>query len=160
MVDSDKSRASKAQRPGSPEGTPFVPAVYAKFREASVGGFQAVPDILLKQQAQLKLTPTDVVVLLNIMMHWWYPDQKPFLRSTSIARRMGVAPRTIQRSIRSLEELGYLSRDKDGQGRTVLDPEPLVQRLCELVKDDPDYAVRRRATGGEVAAGSNQPLPF
>ena len=139
---------------------PFPSAVYAKFREASVGGFQAIPDILLKQQDQLRLTPTDVLVLLNITMHWWYPEQKPFPRSTTIARRMGVAPRTVQRSIKNLEKLGYLCREKDEKGRTVLDPEPLVQRLCELVKDDPDYGYRSRAREGEGPTGSNRSVPF
>ncbi|SEB02351.1 helix-turn-helix domain-containing protein [Rubrimonas cliftonensis] len=147
--------------PPAPEGSSDAQsAVYAKFREAVVGGFQAVPDILLKQQDQLGLTPTDMLVLLNITMHWWYPQQKPFPRATTIARRMGVAQRTVQRSIRNLEQLGYLSREKDGKGRMVLDPEPLVQRLCELVKNDPDYAYRSRARDGGEPTGSNQPAPF
>lgn len=33
------------------------------------GGFQAVPDILLKQQGAMGLSATDLVVLLNILMY-------------------------------------------------------------------------------------------
>ncbi len=51
-------------------------AVYAKYGEAAVAGFQAVPDLLLRNQAKLNLSPTNLVVLLNVLMHWWYPEKK------------------------------------------------------------------------------------
>ncbi len=117
-------------------------AVYAKYGEASVAGFQAVPDLLLKNQAALGLSPTDLVVLLNVLMHWWYPSKKPFPRSTTISKRMGITPRTVQRSTNQLEELGLLMRVKQGD-RTYLDPTPLVEKLAELAKSDADYQVRR-----------------
>lgn len=86
---------------------PVGSAVYAKYGEASIAGFQAVPDLLLKHQRELGLSPTDLAVLLNVLMHWWYPEKKPFPRSTTIAKRMGVTPRTVQRSLQQLEELGW-----------------------------------------------------
>ena len=118
-------------------------AVYAKYGEASVAGFQAVPDLLLKNQSALGLSPTDLVVLLNILMHWWYPLQKPFPRSTIISARMGVSSRTVQRSISHLESLGLLARLKEEE-RTYLDPSPLVAKLTDLAKFDTDYQIRRK----------------
>lgn len=119
-------------------------AVYAKYGEASIAGFQAVPDLLLKNQAALGLSPTDLVVLLNVLMHWWYPSQKPFPRATTISTRMGVTPRTVQRALNELEKLGLLVRVKEGD-RTYLDPAPLVAKLTELAKSDTDYQIRRPA---------------
>lgn len=127
-------------------------AVYAKYGEASVAGFQAVPDLLLKHQAALGLSPTDLVVLLNILMHWWYPQQKPFPRSTIISTRMGVSSRTVQRSISHLEALGLLVRLKEGE-RTYLDPSPLVAKLTELAKSDTDYQIRRKNRDTDGAFG-------
>lgn len=118
-------------------------AVYAKYGEASIAGFQAVPDLLLKNQAILGLSATDLVVLLNVLMHWWYPSQKPFPRSTIISARMGVSPRTVQRSINELEKAGLLARVK-AEDRTYLDPAPLVARLTDLAKSDTDYQIRRK----------------
>lgn len=117
--------------------------MYAKYGEASIAGFQAVPDLLLKNQAALGLSPTDLVVLLNVLMHWWYPTQKPFPRATIISTRMGVSPRTVQRSISRLEHLDLLVRLKEGE-RTYLDPSPLVAKLTELAKSDTDYQIRRK----------------
>lgn len=117
--------------------------VVAKYGEAGKGGFQVVPDILLKKQDELGLSPTELVVLLNVLMHWWYPAQKPFPRSSTIAHRMGISPRTVQRAIQRIEdELKLLSRTEGTEGETFLDPTLLVRRLEELVKDDPSYLYR------------------
>lgn len=136
-------------------------AVYAKYGEASVAGFQAVPDLLFKNQAALGLSPTDLVVLLNVLMHWWYPSKKPFPRSTTISKRMGVTPRTVQRSTNQLEELGLLLRVKQGD-RIYLDPTPLVEKLAELAKSDADYQIRRLRKdedGVPDSSGSSQSSP-
>jgi hypothetical protein len=122
-------------------------AVYEKWGEAARAGFQAVPDLLFKHQETLNLNPTELVVLLNVLMHWWYRHQKPFPRPTTIARRMGSTVRTVQRAIAKLEEERLLVRQFGPNKVPVLDPEPLVRRLSAFAKNDPDYLVR---TGGFV----------
>src|SRR5690242_18577325 len=90
----------------------------AKWGEARLAGFQAVPDVLFIKQQALGLDPLDVVVLLNLTLFWWFRDQPPFPRSSIIARRMGVSARTVQRVFKKLERLGYIRRgqwrDQDG----------------------------------------------
>ena len=73
-------------------------------------GYQLVPDVLLRKQTSLKLDPTDIVVLLNICMHWWErePEKMPHPRPVTIAKRMGVSTRTVERHIARLEDLGLL----------------------------------------------------
>jgi predicted transcriptional regulator len=113
---------------------------FDKWAEAASAGFQVVPDLLLKKQVELDLTTTDLVVLLNVLMHWWYADQRPFPRSSTIAARMGIDPRTVQRSLARLDELGLVKRvteeSPDGEERKVCDPAGLRQRLIELAKAD------------------------
>jgi hypothetical protein len=121
--------------------------IVAKWGEAARAGYQAVPDLLLKHQDVLKLNPTELVVLLNVLMHWWYSTQKPFPRPTTIARRMGSTVRTVQRAIAKLEDEGLLVRRMTSKGVAELDPDPLVQKLCEFAKTDKDYLIR---TGGFV----------
>jgi hypothetical protein len=121
----------------------IVSPVFQKYGEVAVAGFQAVPDLLLKNQVKLGLSQTDMVVLLNVLMHWWYVDKKPFPRATTIAKRIGVTPRTVQRSFSALEKLGLLNRSEADDGRTILDPQPLVDRLNEFTFTDTDYLIRR-----------------
>lgn len=95
-------------------------------------------------QDELKLNPTELVVLLNVLMHWWYRDQKPFPRPTTIARRMGSTVRTVQRAITKLEKEGLIARIRRPDGASVLDPEPLVLRLSHMAKTDVDFLHRTR----------------
>ena len=67
-------------------------------------GYTAVPDVLIRSQRQLKLSTTEMVVILNLLAHWWKDDGEwPYPRLSTIAGRMGVSRRTVERAIKSLE---------------------------------------------------------
>lgn len=114
-----------------------------KWGPAAVAGFQVVPDLLFKHQATLGLSVTDLVVLLNVLMHWWYPHQKPFPRPTTIAYRMGLNVRSVQRSLLRMENNGLIGRISRDEGSTFIDPEPLVAKLAQLALTDKDYQIRQ-----------------
>ena len=99
-----------------------------------------MPHILLRKQVELGLSPTDMLVLINITMHWWYREQLPFPRSATIAERMGVDARTVQRSIRKMQDLKLVEREtetlEDGTTRSVLNLSPLVKRLSGFARRD------------------------
>lgn len=123
-----------------------LPSV-AKWGEVANAGFQILPDALLKHQRELGLDATDVLVLVNLTMHWWYADQKPFPRTTTIARRMNVSVRTVQRSMSKLQRLQLIERkkvdDEHGQERTVIDLEGLIATLEPYALTDPGYRPRK-----------------
>ena len=124
-------------------------AVIEKWGEAAKAGFQAIPDLLFKHQRTLSINATELVVLLNVLMHWWYRDQKPFPRSSTIARRMGSDIRTVQRALSRLEELELIERTKGPKkDTTYVDPQRLVAKLEILAMDDPDYLVRTQGRSG------------
>ena len=129
----------------------------AKWGEAAIAGWQAVPDVLLKNQHKLDLTPTDLLVLLNVLSFWWYVEELPYPRVATLAKRMNVTPRTVQRSLQKLNEKGLLVRKtdvgKDGTEREVLDPSGLVESLKRLSLDDPAFQYRQRTRGGANEAG-------
>ena len=112
-----------------------------KWGVAARAGYQPVPDVLLIKQRALGLDPVDLLVLLNITSYWWYADKLPFARTTTIAERMGVSVRTVQRSLRKLEEKGYIRREdvrtSDGDYVPAIDPKGLVERLGEMATNDP-----------------------
>lgn len=79
-------------------------------------GFLVIPVLLLKRQRELGLDSTEALVLLNLLAAWWETDKRPYPRSTTIAQRMGVTPRTVQRSLEKLEKKGLILRVRNGTG--------------------------------------------
>ena len=82
----------------------------------------------MRYQGRLGLSPTDLCVLLNLGAHWWYPESQPCPRSTTIARRMNIHVRKVQRSLSALRKGGLIDVRKEG-GRRYYDLLPLVRRL-------------------------------
>ena len=130
---------------------PALPLEYGRPREkwgdAALPGWQALPDVLLKQQTVLELSATDMLVAINLLSYWWYADNLPFPRVRTIADRMGVTARTVQRSIQKMIDKGYFKKrtdvDPSGKEREVLDPSGLAKRLQELAKRDTSYHYRK-----------------
>ncbi len=75
-------------------------------------GFTFLPSVLLFKQDKLKLSPAEMNVLLHLIASWWQHNKFPHLSKKTIANRMGVDPRTVQRHLTSLERLGLLKREE------------------------------------------------
>jgi predicted transcriptional regulator len=135
----DLAPSSTAQTPPAafPEGEEVGTAVTVKNKwqgavtEAS--GFVALPMSLLRLQSKLSLTATDMLVLTNLLAHWWAPTDGVYPRSTTIAKRMGVTKRTVQRSTQKMLNNGLISREFLEDGRRVFRFDPLAARLARDV---------------------------
>lgn len=73
-------------------------------------GFTALPDVIFQYQKALKLKPLDVLILLHLASYWWKPNENPWPAKGTIADALDVDPRTVQRSIKKMEDLGYIKR--------------------------------------------------
>jgi hypothetical protein len=122
-------------------------APYQKWGESLDAGFQILPDVLLKNQHKLGLSATDLVVLINLTMQWWYRERLPFPKSATIAKRMGASVRTVQRSLNRLEKLALVGKVPLDQ-RRAFDPSALVERLIVIAQHDPAFQPRLRAPDG------------
>jgi DNA-binding MarR family transcriptional regulator len=99
-------------------------------------GFQALPDVLLINQSDLEISSEELNVLLNVMAHWHEPERMPFPRPATIARRMGVSERTVQRLLRQLRKRGFVEKVK-GQnkyGTPAYDLRPLLDKLLPYAR--------------------------
>jgi hypothetical protein len=132
-----------------------------KWGEALDGGFQLLPDLLLRSQWALQLTTIDLVVLLHLTMAWWEKDRPPFPRTTTIARRMGTSDRTVQRSLERLRKGKLINRivvtDSNGTSRLGFDLSPLAARLQEIARADPLSERRRALRSGEAGVHTQPP---
>ncbi|OBU16184.1 helix-turn-helix domain-containing protein [Photobacterium aquimaris] len=84
-------------------------------------GWTIIPNSLLENQARLGLTCIDMMVLINLITHWWEKDNAPHPAKKRLANILGVSTKTIQRSMVNLEQCGVLKRIdryRDSGGRT------------------------------------------
>jgi DNA-binding transcriptional ArsR family regulator len=87
-----------------------TPSQLDKWGQAGLAGFQLIPNVLFRAQTHLEIDSVDVVILLNLSLHWWGPSKLPFLSPSRIARRMGLSRRTVERRLESLERRGFVKR--------------------------------------------------
>lgn len=79
-------------------------------KKLMAAGFTALPDVIFQCQKALKLKPLDVLILLHLASYWWKPSENPWPAKGTIADALDVDPRTVQRAIKKMEELGYVRR--------------------------------------------------
>lgn len=80
-------------------------------------GFTPLPNLLLRAQGKLKLSPVMLNVLVQLAEHWWEADKDPYPAKDRIAGRMGKSPRQVQRYITKLEKAGFVKRIERFSGR-------------------------------------------
>ncbi len=98
----------------------------------------------MRSQKRLQLSPTELTVLINLLVHWWWEGDWPCPSLSAISHRMGISRRTAERAVVSLEKKGLLHRGK-GEIRK---GGPIVTRfdLSGLVATLSDLAQQRAAT--------------
>lgn len=84
--------------------------------EVAKRGFAQIPNYLIQLNLHVhddhKLSPAEMVVLLQLVASWWKKDEMPFPSMSTLAERAWISERQVQRSIKSLEQKGYLKKAK------------------------------------------------
>jgi DNA-binding HxlR family transcriptional regulator len=73
-------------------------------------GFTPIPAIILERQEALGLDPVDLNIILQIAFHWRERERLPYPSKATLARRIGISARTVQRRIAALESHGFIER--------------------------------------------------
>lgn len=76
------------------------------------GKYTVIPNIIFERQLALQLTPVDINIILHLASYWWTAEGKPRPAKATIAEAMKRDPRSIQRRIRRMEDLGYIRRER------------------------------------------------
>jgi hypothetical protein len=108
-------------------------------------GFTPLPNLLLRAQGRLKLSPVMFNVLAQLAEHWWEADKDPYPAKARIAQRMGKSERQVQRYITQLEKGGFVERIQRYSGRkaqtsNAYSLKGLVQKLKAL---EPEFTKER-----------------
>jgi len=137
---------TQAQDPNTTLAQKWTPEVIAL-------GYTAVPDLLLSRMAALGLTPTELVVLLQLLRYWWTFAQLPFPSKRKLAQAMGCSEKNIQKVIKRLEERGFVTRverrnERDSSHTNLYDLDPLVSKLTPFVAEE---AMQRQQRAAQAA---------
>jgi DNA-binding transcriptional MocR family regulator len=81
-------------------------------------GFTVVPAVIIDRQQALGLDAVDMNILLQLANHWWQAENLPRPSKESIAKRIGVSAKTVQRRIAKLEGVGFIERKYRFNGST------------------------------------------
>ncbi|MER9657621.1 helix-turn-helix domain-containing protein [Mesorhizobium sp. M0152] len=75
-------------------------------------GWSAFPNIIIEKQQALGLDALDMNIVIHLVQYGWLPENLPHPSVETIAKAIGVTPRTIQKRIAALEAIGLLAREE------------------------------------------------
>jgi len=109
-------------------------------------GFCIIPALLFRAQRRLGLSATQLAVILQLSEFWWHDGRLPWPKKETIAERLNLSEKQVQRHVRALEKCGYVKRIKrvtrHGQTSNAYDLSGLVTKLQELA---PQFAEAQAA---------------
>lgn len=115
-------------------------------------GFAQIPNYLLLINQFLdedsRFTPTELLLLIELVGTWWKKDEMPFPAIRTLATRCGVSERQIQRAMRNLENRALIEREKRRSKRGIIasnsyNLEPLRVFLEEIASMFPNEFPRK-----------------
>ena len=119
-------------------------------------GFNVVPSLLFRAQQRLGLTPQQLVVILHLTDFWWEYGRKPWPSVNTLAERMGLKRRQVQRITAELETAGLIKRVErtakhKGKLSNEYDLSGLVKKLNELASEFLEADKKAKEIKKEVA---------
>jgi AraC-like DNA-binding protein len=121
-------------------------------------GFAQIPNYLLFLNQFLdhehRLSPIELLVLIELAAAWWKKSELPFPSMATLAARVGVSERQIQRAVTKLEKTHFLKRVKRRSSGIIssnaYDLAPLVAILENVAKAYPNAFPRRIEVGSSA----------
>lgn len=113
-------------------------------KEISDSGFTIIPNDLIAinkyTKEEERLSPTELLILIQILSFWWSPNKLPFPNKSTISDRSGVGTRQVQRCISALESKGFLKRyarysEENSRMSNVYDMNYLVEKLSNIQRN-------------------------
>lgn len=126
-------------------------------------GFTIIPNHLLSVNQFLpedrRLTPTELIVLFQVLSSWWSPERMPFPSKATIAKRTDLSPRQVQRAISALEVKGFLERgarfnQNNARVSNIYELDRTVALISKIAQENP-LAFKGRKVSSQSNGGPN-----
>lgn len=102
-----------------------------------------MPSVIIERQEALGLDALDMNIVLHLSHYWWTPDNLPHPSVERIAKAVGVKPRTVQKRIKTLHELGIIEREE--RRHTRFDSDTNKYRFKGLIEKATPFALGKSA---------------
>ncbi|HGM5583264.1 TPA: helix-turn-helix domain-containing protein [Pseudomonas putida] len=114
---STDTESTDASSPAKPRKSKKAPAEDKSIvdrwgKDLTAAGWTAIPNVLFEYSQELGLKSHHIVIILHLAGYWWRKGNDPFPSKATLARKIGVDSRTIQRAIAELERKGYIERNQ------------------------------------------------
>jgi len=125
-------------------------------------GFCIIPSLLLRAQARLGLSPTQLAILMHLADYWWEAERKPYPKMVTLGDRLKLGPRQVRRYIAELEAAGLVTRIERraphrGKISNEYDLSGLVNRLKVLEPEFREVEEKIKAQRSTVARPGMRP---
>jgi DNA-binding transcriptional ArsR family regulator len=104
-------------------------------------GFCLVPSLLPRAQQRIGLNPTQLAILIQLCDFWWDSERKPFPSKETLAQRLSLSERQVQRHIAALEKAGLIRRieRRSANGGKLSNTYDLSGLVKQLQKLEPEF---------------------
>jgi predicted transcriptional regulator len=114
-----------------------------------LAGWNAIPSIIIEKQEALGLDAIDMNIIVHLSSYWWTADNLPHPSVEKIAKAVGIKPRTVQKRVKALQELGLLSRHerrntKRGSDTNLYSFEGLIRAVLPFAEEKLAHIAERR----------------
>ena len=121
-------------------------------------GWTGIPNVLIEQQRSLKLTPTDINILLILLKYWWDPNSPPYPSKRVIGEMIDREESTIRKCMVGLEKKGLIKRDPrflsmGGQTSNKYLMDGLIERLKKEAEELNKIKEGRREEDSRIRRG-------
>lgn len=125
-------------------------------------GFTPIPAIILERQEALGLDPVDLNIILQLAFHWRERERLPYPSKKTLAKRMGVTARTVQRRLAALEAEGFIKRlsrtlKNGGNDSNEYSLDGLIEKAKPFAVEKRDL-IRKQADEHEARRSRKRPL--
>jgi len=108
----------------------------------------------MKAQARIGLNPVQFNIVMQLLDQWWSAERRPWPSKATLAERMGMSDRQVQRQIAEMEGVGLIKRiprTSPGKGKTSneYDLTGLVHKMKEL---EPEFTKAKEEAKAKTKA--------
>jgi len=118
-------------------------------------GVFILPALLLRAQGRLLVTSTEMIVLLQLLEHWWTVDSQAYPSMATIATRTNLSRKTIQRTVDSLVAKTLITKHSRRlpQGGKTSNQYKFEGLIAKLKAIEPDFEAARKTKKAAAKPG-------
>lgn len=110
-------------------------------------GWTGIPSVIYEKQHALGLDALDINIIAHLTIYWWKKNTLPHPSVATIAKAIGVKPRTIQKRMKAMEANGFITRHQ--RRREGLSNATNLYSFEGLIKAATPYALEKTAVKEE-----------